>query len=159
MNIFLIDKDFEASASLFHVVDATRARKQLVECCQLLASADILSRGSTMMRRKDGKPYGLSHPHHPITCAVAERAAQWRLCYDVAIGLAGQYPTHACSASLIVWSRHVELRNDDGGRLLCMRKGYDPVYVPDRAAYADIMSAYLSEKHRRDEESRHHAEQ
>lgn len=156
MNIFLIRESASLSAVAFKQIDPVRARKQLLECCQILASVDILVTGSTRMLKADGSPYKLAHQHHPITKRCAEYMDQWDLCYDVARTLADEMPGHACSTSFHRWSHtwlgrvQINLKSDPG--LILCRLGFDPIMVEDRLTYSNIMAGYLRLKHIRDKE-------
>jgi hypothetical protein len=147
MNIFLINPDALVSAHLFARLDPIRARKQLVECCQLLASVEHALTGASTMRRDDGQPYKAAHPHHPITREMRENWYQWALCYDVALSLAQVYRDHACTRTILDW------RFDDSlipvpadEKYLIVRRGYNIQYVYNRAEYARILRAYLEAK-------------
>lgn len=160
MNIFLIRESASLSAVAFKQIDPVRARKQLLECCQILASVDILVTGSTNMLKADGTPYKLAHQHHPITKRCAEYMDQWDLCYDVARTLADEFPGHACSRSFFSWAAHLphlrvrsNLKPEPFELLLC-RLGFDPIMVEDRFQYSNIMAGYLQLKHLRDQENK-----
>lgn len=156
MNIFLIRPCPSCSAKVFLAIDPVRARKQLLECCQILATVDHILFGATTMLKADGSPYGKAHPHHPITKRCAEQVNQYRLCLDVAASLADRLPKHACTASLNHWlfqSNAIDRRalGCHPGLLVC-RKGLEPVLVGSREEYANVMSAYLATKIERDAE-------
>jgi len=148
MNLFLIDQDPVRSAELFMALDPIRARKQLLEGCQLLAATEILRTGSTTMLRADGQPYRLAHPHHPITQRMAMFQSQWMLAHDVVMGLSMQLPRHACANSFRNW-RPTPLSLPHIGQdveLVLVRLHQPKLLVPDRATYASIMSEYLNTK-------------
>lgn len=158
MNIFLIRESAYRSAVEFKRIDPVRARKQLLECCQILASVDILLEGSTNMRKSNGESYRLAHQHHPITKRCAKYWDQWCLCYDVARTLADEMPGHACAISLHRWatmrySHMSHLLVDSDARLLVCRLGFEPTLVDSRQSYSVIMSDYLQLKHLRDKEA------
>jgi len=145
MNIFLIHPDPLQSAIDFRALDPIRARKQLLECCQILASADILRFGVTTMRKKSGEPYNLTHQHHPITISTATNPRQWRLCCDVALGLAAAFPQHACAYSFNNWQGGIiEVAGCRG--LIVVRSGHPHVFVNDYSEYAELLRPYLLKK-------------
>lgn len=147
MNIFLINADAMVSAHLFARLDAVRARKQLVECCQLLASVEHAITGASTMKREDGALYKAAHPHHPITKEMAENWYQWALCYDVALHLAMVYRDHACAATLRAWSfDDAKIPMPEIERYLIVRRGYNIQYVYTRSHYAAILRDYLEAK-------------
>jgi len=149
VNIFLINEDPRRSAIDFAILDPIRARKQLLEGVQLLASVEIIRTGSTAMRKKDGEPYRLAHPHHPLTRRMIVSRAQWSLCYDVVNALSEVFPDHACSRSFARWVAISAPYLGANDRLLIVRKGEPPTLVNSRREYAVIMSHYLATKRRR----------
>ena len=143
MNVFLVHADVSESSRILAIHDPRRARKQLVECCQLLASFDHLTLGSTSMRKLDGTPYKCAHPHHPLTKYLLVSAEQVKLTYDVGTGLSDFFPNHACSRSIAEWKFHVY---GGGSRLLACRTGYQPHLCDSRREYAELLLAYMIEK-------------
>ena len=141
MNVFLIHPDPARSASLFLAADPIRARKQLLECCQILASVDHTLLGYTGMRKANGDYYKAAHPHHPITKLCADVQAMYSLTLDVTLELARALPDHACSRSLKEWDPMLSWENDP--RLICCRAGSPPLIVHSREEYAKVMLEYL----------------
>jgi hypothetical protein len=88
MNVFVINTSIKASCEEMAQLDPTRAMKQLLECCQILASAEHLVKGYTTMLKADGTPYGKAHPHHPCTKYAATSSA-----YNLVTRLVAIYPT------------------------------------------------------------------
>jgi len=146
VNIFLIHEDADQSAVDFTAMDRVRANKQLVECCQILATADHLMHKSTKMIKMDGTPYRVAYADHPLVILVSQSLPMWELCRDVAAGLAVQRPNHACTASLLSWMYHGPVPPSTDTGLMCFRKGQPPIRVLDRAEYARVMYAYLITK-------------
>ena len=62
MNIFLLSPNIKESCEELARLDPVRARKQLVECCQLLATVDHIKNGFTNMLKADGTPYKMASP-------------------------------------------------------------------------------------------------
>lgn len=146
MNIFLIREDPRRSAMHFATLDPIRARKQLLEGVQLLASCDLLRQGKTNLLRKDGEPYRLAHPHHPLTRRMVASRAQWSLCYDVVDALSEVFPDHACSRSFARWISISAPYLGASDQLLIVRKGHPQILVNSRREYAAIMLDYLRSK-------------
>lgn len=136
MNLFLIHPDPLTSAHILAAADPVRARKQLLEACQLLANFGTLL-------RSDGEPYGKTHPHHPITRHMAISDEQFDLACAIAMTLADVYPTHACAESFQAYQCE---RVSTGGRgyVVC-RKGRPVVYTRSLEHYAGMMAEYCRE--------------
>lgn len=151
MNVFLIHPDAAESARQLAALDPIRARKQLVECCQLLASVDHHWDGRTTMRRADGFDYKAAHPYHPITIEAGKNLYQWKLIVDVAAGLADVYPNHGCARSFRYWSnRTINVAQhglkDPDETYIVVRREYPTIYVSDRETYASLMKQYVIDK-------------
>jgi hypothetical protein len=148
MNLFLVHQDPNQSARLLAKADPVRARKQLLEGCQLLASADMLFSGRTNMLKAGGLPYNLAHQHHPITKNMVANKHQWELARDVASGLADEFPDHACSTSFHRWCwepsklclRHYGAR--DKVSLCVCRSGFPVMFTNTRRNYTRILRSY-----------------
>lgn len=149
MNIFLLNSDALKSGQEFVKIDPVRARKQLLECCQILASVEYALFGITSLYRKDGFPYGNAHPYHPIVknCSVSPR--NFWMCVEVAYGLARQFPDHACSKSFLnaaSWGSVVnKIPNNIIDYVVC-RSGKEVKYVRTRSEYVSILRPYLLAK-------------
>jgi hypothetical protein len=144
MNIFLIDEDPLVSAEKLVTRDPIRARKQLVECCQILATCDILGAGSTDMTRADGESYALAHQHHPLILWSTINWTQWWLCNQVGLGLATCMPEHASATSYLSWRyRHRPYRSFS---LILWRRGYAPLRCADMSIYAKHCMDYLVQR-------------
>jgi hypothetical protein len=144
MNVFLLTPAPLESARIFAQHDPVRARKQLLECLQILASVDHALDGGTSMQKADGSYYKAAHPHHPITKLCRDVGAMYYLTVDVAWALTYQFPDHACSRTF--WAWHWKHRYKRGDKLICCRSGHEPVYTTSREEYARIMLAYLIER-------------
>ena len=145
MNIFLLSPDIKESCQELAELDPVRARKQLVECCQLLASVDHIIEGSTDMLRADGLPYKMVHPHHPITKHMCISDANHTLCHAVAYWLSLIYDAHACCKSLRNWT----FSNDfhfKSNTYCVVRLHHDTVYVNTLTEYSDLMRPYVMAK-------------
>jgi len=148
MNIFLINESAYVSAVLLTKHDPVRARKQLLECCQMLASVDYIWHNDTKMLKKDGTPYGAAHRHHPCVKVASTSAAQYRMLLDLAMQLAFMHPDHACSNSLRLWMLTRRPRHQNPylawpGEMVVVRKGTMPVFVETREQYAPMMLDYM----------------
>lgn len=145
MNIFLLSPNIRESCQELAELDPIRARKQLVECCQLLATVDHIKKGSTDMLRDDGMPYKMAYPHHPITKHMCVSIANHALCIGVAYCLAKIYNTHACAKSFHKWWNlyYSELII---GTLCVVRKDHDTVYVNTLTEYSDLIRPYVMAK-------------
>lgn len=148
VNIFLIDPSPSISAREFLEKDQIRARKQLLECCQILATVDHLLFNKTEMLKKDGTPYGITHKHHPCVTFSLESITQWELCIHVAHALAEVIPSHACAKSYWRWRLTYCLRPQKSAdaRLIVVRKNHPQIFVNDYVLYAKIMLDYLRSK-------------
>lgn len=147
MNVFLMDESFTESAAILSKHDPVRARKQLVECCQLLASAEHALTGSTIMRKKDGSLYKVAHPNHPITLRIQESYSMYLTTVALGLSLAKHFTAHACSASMIEWhslSRLATIVPMSRSLVVC-RKGKPNVTVWSLRDYAKMMKAYIIE--------------
>lgn len=146
MNVLLGHPDVTLAAEEFVRVDRQRANAQIKECCQLLAAVDNIVLGKTSMIKKNGKPYGTSHPHHPITKHMMVSGRQYRLVYECGLALARYLPAHACARSLCNWYRSddsdIAFNPDEGDYVLC-RKGLPPVFVPDLNTYSAMCRDYM----------------
>ena len=148
MNIFLVHPSFEQSAKILAVADPIRARKQLLECCQLLAHFGP-------MRKASGEYYKLGHSNHPVTRHMRISYAQYCLCFNVAFYLAKEFPAHACATSLKAWHMTyfhslcnfnatptgIEIKKLVSNLILC-RKGQPQIFVQSIAEYAALMREY-----------------
>lgn len=156
MNIFAIQTDIQESCRELADLDPARARKQLVECCQLLASADHLLLGGTAMTKADGTPYGKAHPHHPITKNMVMSRPNRDLCLQVASRLATIYPDHACSESIRNYVKaQIQPYTDRATSIikagttdtLCVcRRGVPPAYITTLEEYAALLRPYFLAK-------------
>lgn len=135
MNLFLIHPDPVQSAQLLAEADPIRARKQLLEACQLLANF-----GS--MPKADGSLYGKAHPNHPITRHMALSRAQCLLALRVGQSLASVYPGHACSRSLAQFCVCPSFATAGQTDYIVCRKGQPVVYVDTLTEYAALMADY-----------------
>ena len=138
MNLFLVDEDHWVSGRMLLAADPVRARKQLVEACQLLANFGT-------MIKADGTPYGKAHPYHPITKHMAVSWLQYMLCRDVAAGLARVLPNHACSRSFADFMKNDIYRHPQATPIqsyVVCRSGQPQMYVLTRSKYAEVMRAY-----------------
>lgn len=145
MNIFLLSPNIMESCRELAELDPIRARKQLVECCQLLATVDHIKKGSTDMLRADGTPYKMAHPHHPITKNMIVSSANHALCTSVAYWLSKINRLHACTKSFDNWliSHYSYVFSGD---LCVVRKNHDTVYVDDIIEYSELMRPYVLAK-------------
>ena len=145
MNIFLLSPNIRESCQELAELDPIRARKQLVECCQLLATVDHIKKGSTDMLRADGTPYKMAHPHHPITKHMCVSYANISLCVGVSYCLSNIYPTHACAYSFNKWmySHYDEVIT---GTHCVVRKDHDTLYVNSLTEYSELMRPYVMAK-------------
>lgn len=151
MNVFLLDPAFGLSCKELSMRDPVRARKQLVECCQVLACVDILRGHPTAMRKADGTQYAptKSQLHHPICVAAAMSNKMYWLTANVALELAKIYPTHACTKSLISYMKAwgiSEQQQDHSGSLLLVRRGEPHAVLGTFRSYAMHMRQYLESK-------------
>lgn len=136
MNIFLVHPDYNESAKQLAKADPIRARKQLVECCQLLAHFG-------KMYKADGTEYKLAHPNHPIVHHMRLSFHNYLMCWAVAWHLAPRFPTHASAKSFDNYFRLVSREKfTDDKRLIACRKGQPQIYVQTLEEYAAIMRDY-----------------
>ena len=70
MNVFLISPEAQQAARDLAELDPVRARKQLLECNQILASVEWARTGACTMIKANGETYGQSHRHHPCVTQV-----------------------------------------------------------------------------------------
>ena len=79
MNIFVFEPSPIDSAEYFFKVDPKRARKQIVELCQILAQVTELQ-----IPKVDGAPYkqNESISNHPATIWVRQHKAHYSYCID-----------------------------------------------------------------------------
>lgn len=146
MNLFLLHPNHHIGASMLAKRDPIRARKQLLEGCQILATVDHLLHGKTFMMRADGAPYGAAHPHHPIVKNACVSPNQWWLAHDLVKALARCFKDHACSKSFAAWAHPQRSpAKVDAGLLVCCRSGREPCYVTTRTEYSSTMLAYMKE--------------
>lgn len=146
MNILLPLPDVRKAAEEFVKTDPKRANAQIKECCQLLAAVDNIVLGRTSMIKKDGTPYGTSHPHHPITRHMMVSGRQYMLVLEYALALAHHLQAHACASSLCNWFRSGEsdiaFNPDDGDYVLC-RKDRPHIFVKTLEEYSKLSREYL----------------
>lgn len=143
MNVFLVHPDAHASSIMLYKADPIRARKQLLECCQLLATADHIMCGSTTMMRADGEPYGKAHTHHPCTRHMVASWDQQFLTMEVAACLAVLLPTHACAKALGNWTLPKRAPIPPKSGFVVVRFGHWPQLVKTREEYATLCREYL----------------
>jgi len=111
MNVFILDLDVNVSAKKLFVLDAVRARKQIVELCQMLAQS---TNGS--IPKVDGSPYkhNKSLNNHPATVWVSANRS-WNILYLQALikeyqEITGK--THGCTAALdVLLTQVIEINN------------------------------------------------
>lgn len=150
MNVFVIHPNIVESSREFAAIDPLRARKQLLECCQILSSVDYHQFGTTWMMRKDGTAYKFpkSHRNHPVILAAVKSEDQYRMTVEVAETLAREFPLHASGRSLAFWRAN---RPGFSGwvekGLTSCRKGFPMVKQLDLVEYARLMRAYVKRKH------------
>lgn len=148
MNVFRIHVNPEASAELLMRHDPVRGRKQLLECCQIIASAERLYRGETNMLKADGTPYGLTHPGHPCVRYCKTSHLQRCITIETAVALSRFNVSHACSKSLATWIHNPTSRlsqEDVALYAVVVRRNHEHVYVDTVDKYATLMLAYLRE--------------
>lgn len=146
MNIFRIHPDPNVSAELLMQHDPKRGRKQLLECCQIIASSERLHRGDTAMLKANGTPYGLTHPHHPCVSYCKISKLQRNITIETALCLAYLNPAHACSKSLRAWirDRTAGLSAENiSPNIVVVRKNHEHRFVSTVEQYAALMLAYL----------------
>lgn len=136
MNIFLVHENYATSAKMLAKADPIRARKQLLECCQLLAHFGL------GMYKVDGTPYKLAHPNHPITRHMKLSYKNYLLCWSVAYCLADLFPSHACSKSFDKFYRTRHEKEFTGDGYIVCRKGQPVTFVNTLAEYAALMREY-----------------
>lgn len=147
MNIFRIDINPWDSAKLLFKYDPVRARKQLLESCQILASVQHINNGKTDLLKADGTPYKAAHPNHPCTKWAANSLMQYDMLFQTTDALAELLPTHACARSFFNARRDLELQTIpfppkyDG--LIVVRRGAEHKVVHSVNDYARIMRQYL----------------
>lgn len=148
MNILIVAPSITLSVSQFAQVDPRRARKQLVECCQILACVDILRGGATTMTRADGALYKptLAQMHHPVCVACLMSSRQYIACVTLASCLAWEFPGHASASSFREWHSKADVPPAQGGGFLCVRRGMPHKLVNTVEEYAEIMRAYWRKK-------------
>lgn len=150
MNIFLLHPDPKISAHMFLARDPVRARKQLLECCQIIATLDIVKTGTTCMLKADGNPYKKTHEHHPcVTHCFVSSPQYFKLLLPVTQGLSDVFPDHACSNSFIAWAKSGanQWRVDNKtSSYVVVRRDHDHAYVDSIDSYARMMNAYLQNK-------------
>jgi hypothetical protein len=153
MNVFVIQPNISESSREFAAIDPIRARKQLLECCQILSSVDYHQFGTTWMNRKDGVPYKFpkSHRNHPVILAAVKSGDQYHMTLEVAETLAREFPLHAAGRSLAIWRANRPVFNGwtEKGLTAC-RTGFPMVKQIDLVEYASLMRAYVKNKHDRD---------
>lgn len=142
MNILLAHPDVALAAEEFVRVDRKRANAQIKECCQLLAAVDNIMLGKTSMIKKNGQPYGTSHPHHPITKHMMVSGSQYRLVVQLAYALSYYMPRHACATSLSNWWCDVIIPESRPSYVLC-RKGREPIFLGNIDTYAAMCRDYM----------------
>jgi len=156
MNLFLLQSDIEESAKEFSSIDPLRARKQLLECCQILSCADYHQFNTTWMQRKDKVLYKFpkAHRNHPVVLAAAFSFEQFELTKLVAESLARQFPNHASSESLSIWNhkRQTYTNWSKKGFTSC-RTGYPITLVSTINEYANLMRQYVLNKQLTSKES------
>jgi hypothetical protein len=141
MNVFVIHPDFARSCRELAEASPIHAKKQLVECCQILASAERNTCGDTSMFKADGSKYKHAHPHHPITKLVGTSYAMWNLTYTVGMTLAAIYDNHEAGYSIRNWKPLSPPTT--GGDLIVCRLGREPVITQSLAVYSIFMRTYL----------------
>lgn len=147
MNVFLIQPDIRASCEELAKLDPIRARKQLVECCQVLASVEHALTGKCTLIKANGQPYGRSHPHHPCVVQACKAFKQWNLTYEVAFQLADVFPAHACAKSFRAWNcAESVLSTGPATSLLVVRRNHPHTYVNTLAEYVSLMRPYFLAK-------------
>ena len=142
MNILLPFPDVRAAAEEFVRLDPKRANAQIKECCQLLAAVDNVVLGRTSMIKKDGTPYGTSHPHHPITKHMMVSGKQYRLVRDLALELSRCLSEHACAKSFNNWACDHILYTGSDDYVLC-RKDRPHIFVKTLEEYSKLSREYL----------------
>jgi hypothetical protein len=149
MNVFLLQSNIDESSKEFAAIDPLRARKQLLECCQILSCADYHQFATTWMARKDKVLYKFpkAHRNHPVVLASAFSYDQFELTRLVAEGLAKQFPNHASSESLSIWnSQRLHFNKWSKRGLTSCRTGYPITLVETLSEYAGLMRQYLMNK-------------
>jgi hypothetical protein len=110
MNAMLLEENalgqpcpFKSAQSM----DDGRLCKMLLEMNQMLQAGLILNGAPVeyQLHTKSGKPYGLTHQHHPCTKWIATNRSNWLWGYCHARSLALEYTrrygkVHACETSL-----------------------------------------------------------
>lgn len=81
MNIFLYHTNMYESAQR---LDNKKLGKQIIECNQMVAVYCHKNKIQPPVRN-DGEPYGMSHPHHPVTRWVCQSLANVKFTIDYAI--------------------------------------------------------------------------
>lgn len=145
MNVFLLNPNVYDSCRELARIDPVRARKQLVECCQLLASIEWKLTGKCTMVRADGQTYKMAHPHHPCVTHAISSFAQYDLTFKVAYELSWEFPNHASAESFWNWGRlrsHPNHRSD----YVIVRRGFAHRYVDNLADYVRYLRPYFMEK-------------
>ena len=102
MNVFILDNNVDVSARKLFELDAVRARKQIVELCQMLAQST-----NEPIPKADGSPYkhNKSLTNHPATKWVSQNR-DWSILYLQA--LIKQYgKQHGCQEALNVFLTQV----------------------------------------------------
>jgi hypothetical protein len=102
MNIFVFCPYLKDSADYFFDKDPLRARKQIVELAQCLAT--VLHERGLSVPKSDGSPYRPTHPNHPVVrwLRSAPENAHWASAY--LWELLGAYcrhsgKTHGCASA------------------------------------------------------------
>ena len=143
MNIFRIHPNAWDSANLLLKYDPVRARKQLLESCQIIASVEHAISGRTTMLKADGQPYKAAHPHHPCVRWSVNARQQYDMLCTTTHALASLMTEHACSKSFFNSSAALVCpRNTDYG-MIVVRKGYEHRVVHSINDYALLMREYL----------------
>lgn len=154
MNIFRIDINPWDSAKLLFKYDPVRARKQLLESCQILASVQHLNNGKTDLLKADGAPYKAAHPNHPCTTWSANSIQQYDMLFQTTEALAELIQDHACSRSFYAARRELEYQriacntinpstNQPYEGLIVVRRGHTHKVVYTVADYACLIRQYL----------------
>lgn len=150
MNVFIIDSNVEKSSEEFARIDPKRARKQLVECCQVLAYVDYHHFATTWMIRGNGERYKLakSHKNHPIVLAAVRSKQQFDLTCEVTRTLSTHFPNHRCVHTYQQWlaTRPLYTNWDSVSGLTSCRTGYPLLTGLTIERYAELMRQYVLNK-------------
>jgi len=154
MNLLISHPDYAHAAYELMKADPIRGRKQLVECCQIIASVEHLKLGAITMRKSNGELYKKGHTHHPLVINCAESYNQFIMLIDfsLAIGLAvSKINKHASCSSFMDWynsdtyfNLNRKVYNECTSRdYVLVRKGYLAIRVNLVETYANIMREYM----------------